>query len=91
MLSLPVDYTNLVRALTPHVIEAEAGMLTADQDDDPDLICAALDEACARAGKRVRRAWIGPDRTILAWLHEDDMRIQLSPWLNIVGVTLPSA
>lgn len=89
MLTLPVDYAGLVRALTPHVRDANAGMLTAELEDDPDMLWAALDEACERAGKRVRRAWIGHDRAVLAWLHEDDIRLQLSPWLNVIGVRAP--
>lgn len=90
-MNLPVDYAGLVAALMPHIREADAGILTTETDDDPDIICAALDEACERAGKRIRRAWIGHDHAMLAWLHEDDIRVQLSPWLNIVGVRVPNA
>jgi hypothetical protein len=91
MLTLPGEYWGLVRELTPQVRNAEAGLLTAEQDDDPDLLWAALDEACRRAGKRVRRGWVGHDRAALAWLQEDDVRLQLAPWLTVVGVTAPSA
>ncbi len=89
MLSLPGEYWGLVRELTPQVRDAKAGLLTAERGDDPDLLWAALDEACRRAGKRVRRAWIGNDHAMLAWLHEDDIRLQLSPWLTVVGVRVP--
>lgn len=89
MLSLPMDYASLVVALMPHVRDADAGMLTADHDDDPDVLCAALDEACERTGRRVRRAWIGHDHAILAWLHEDDRRLQRAPWMEVVGVIVP--
>jgi hypothetical protein len=91
MLTLPGEYWGLVRELTPQVRDAEAGLLTADLDDDPDVLWAALDEACRRAGKRVRRAWVGHDHAALAWLHEDDVRLQLAPWLTVVGVRAPVA
>lgn len=90
MLMLPGDYWSLVQALAPHVRDAEAGMLTATPDEDPDILSAALDEACRQAGRQIRRGWIGHDRAALAWVLEDDHRIQRSPWLAVVGVDAPS-
>ena len=89
MLTPPGDYGGLVQALTPHVREARAGLLTPAQDEDPEVLWAALDEACRQVGKPVRRGWIGHDRAALAWVLEDDERLRRSPWLSVVGVYAP--
>ncbi len=91
MLTLPGDYWGLVHALAPHVRDADAGLLTATQDEDPEVLWAALDEACRQVGKPVRQGWIGHDRAALAWVFEGDRRIQRSPWLAVVGVEAPGA
>ena len=86
---LPGDYWGLVQALTPHVRDAEAGLLTPTQDEDPEVLWAALDEASRQVGRPVRQGWIGHDRAALAWVFEDDERIRRSPWLAVVGVNAP--
>lgn len=86
-----LDYAGLVRALTPHVRNSDAGLVTPEDDEDLDLLRAAFDEACERAGKRVRWAWIGHERAALAWLQEDDVRLKVAPWLSVVGVHMPPA
>lgn len=87
MVTLPAEYGRLVCALTHHLRDADAGLLTTEAGDDPTILWAALDHASQRAGKHIRQAWIGHDRSALAWLHEDDRRLIVAPWLTVVGVT----
>lgn len=88
MLTLPVDYRPLVIALSSCIQSSAAGLVTAEDGDDPLLLAAALDEASVRTGTPVRSAWVGYGYETLAWLREDDARFQLMPMLHIIGVEL---
>lgn len=90
MLTLPLEQSALVAALASHLREADAGLLLAEHEDDPDALDAALDEASLLTGHPILKQWLDHGRRTLAWLKADDVHLKDAAGLCILGVEAPA-